>query len=594
MSLQGFHSPAEWAHAAVPDASDLVIETARSGEPTARRGEVWLHSRYNPAEEAVRFIDSASLKKRRPVLVVGAGLGYHIRELSSRGYEVVAVDPSAAVVREAARTVLSGVTALLAGGGPEKITEDPSFKRFAERCPQVLVHPATARLDFKFVAAIETEVVTKALEDARLSVAVVGPMYGGSLPVARSLADGFESLGHQAEFIDNSAAWPVYESILGGIRSKKTAGQLGDLVANALNEWTYARIMQSAPDVVIILAQAPVNATLAPRLRKEGIVTVFWFVENWRHLSYWQAICRDYDMFFHIQPGEFEAKLDAAGCPHHAFVQTGCDPKLHHPVALTDAEKDEFGCDLAFAGAGYFNRIQTFLGLTDYDFKIWGVDWDALELQRLIQRPNQRFDGAMFSRICAGAKINLNLHSSTAHPGVDPDCDAINPRVFDIAACGGFQLCDAAKGIESYFDPETELPLYRTTAELRAKIDYYLARPDERLAIAERARKRALAEHTYAHRAQRMLDLLLPIHGPALVRKGIRVQRTIGEVREDPSTPESLRAFLRTLPGDERFTHTAMNRVLAMPRAPKGYAEELFALMYDVRITAESLISDRF
>lgn len=594
MSLRGFHSPAEWANTAVPDEPDLLIETARSGEPAARRGEVWLHSRYNPAEEAVRLVDSASLKRRRPVLVVGAGLGYHIRELAARGYEVAAVDPSAAVVRAAAQTALSGASVPLAAGDAADIAGTPDFKRFAERCPQVLVHPATARLHQAFVAEMETLLVEKALDDARLSVAVVGPMYGGSLPVARSLADGFDSLGHQAEFIDNSAAWPLYESILGGIRSKKTAGQVGDLVANALNEWTYARIMQSAPDIVIVLAQAPVNATLAPRLRKEDIVTAFWFVENWRHLSYWQAICRDYDMFFHIQPGEFEAKLDAAGCPHHAFVQTGCDPKLHRPVELSDEEKAEFGCDLAFAGAGYFNRIQTFLGLTDYDFKIWGVDWDALELQRLIQRPNQRFDGAMFSRICAGAKINLNLHSSTAHPGVDPDCDAINPRVFDIAACGGFQLCDAAKGVESYFDPETELPLYRNMTELRAKIDHYLARPDERIAVAERARKRALAEHTYAHRAQRMLDLLLPIHGPALVRKGVRVQRTIGDVREDAATPESLRALLRTLPGDERFTHSAMNRLLAMPRAPKGYAEELFALMYDVRITAESLISDRF
>ena len=64
------------------------------------------------------------------------------------------------------------------------------------------------------------------------------------------------------------------------------------------------------------------------------LVTAFWFVENWRHMRYWDQIAPAYDAFFHIQPGEFEAKLDAIGCAHHAFVQTGCDPALHRPVTL--------------------------------------------------------------------------------------------------------------------------------------------------------------------------------------------------------------------------------------------------------------------
>ncbi len=64
---------------------ELVIESARTGDPSARLGSTRLHSAYDPRGEAARFI-AARLKGEAPALIVVAGacLGYLIETLRAR------------------------------------------------------------------------------------------------------------------------------------------------------------------------------------------------------------------------------------------------------------------------------------------------------------------------------------------------------------------------------------------------------------------------------------------------------------------------------------------------------------------------------
>ena len=339
-------------------------------------------------------------------------------------------------------------------------------------------------------------------------------MYGGSMPIAKYLADALTRLGHHSLLIENATGLGLFQHIWLSMNGSPSQPRLINMHASLLEEWTYARMAELKPEICIVLAQAPVSPAFPERLRKLGIVSAYWFVENWRHMTYWRDIAPAYDGFFHVQPGEFERELDLAGCKLHAYVQTGCDPSVHRPVDLSDDERATFACDLSFAGAGYRNRAQLFQGLADYEFKIWGVGWDERVLARHVVSGDQFFSTETYMKIVSGSKINLNLHSSANHEGVDPTCDAVNPRVFEIAAAGGFQLCDPCGNLASLFDLENELPGYRDLGELRVKIDHYLAHPEERNLIARRARKRALAEHTYEHRAAQMLSFISSLKRP--------------------------------------------------------------------------------
>ena len=588
----GMRPAKEWAEelAGAPERAEVLRIEGRGGAPTLQVDKALLHSRYNPEQEAARLVDSAKLETGRPVLAIGLGLGYHALELARRGFEVAALEPDPLVARYAIEGPMRGSDIPLGVGDAGALAADPDFAAFSKRNPQLLVHPPTARLHPDYADAVRGKLAAAALGAQRLNVAVVGPMYGGSLPIARYLADAFRSAGHNARLVDNSIAWALYKNVMDGVEDGTANAQLTAMLTTFLSEWSYARVAEFNPEICIVMAQAPVNQKFPLRLRQNGIVTAFWYVENWRHLPYWKDIAAFYDCFFHIQPGEFERKLDEIGCRHHAFIQTGCDPAKHRPVQLTEAERDEFGCDVSFAGAGYYNRVEFFKGLTDYRFRIWGVDWPARELTRLMPQGEGRFDFETFMKIVAASKINFNLHSSTTHEGVDPKCDAINPRVFEIAAAGGFQVCDPCQGLENHFDFETELPVYRSLKEARALLDYYLAHPEERAAVAKRAQARALKDHTYEARARQMLDFIFERHGARILERGVRVQRTVEEMAIEAGTDTELGQWLTTLPEGLLFTHDAINALLPPADAQSPYPVKLFHYLREVRNFAETML----
>ncbi len=68
---------------------DAELETAKTGEPvmqvsTPDGARIYIHSRYNPAVEASRLIDSYDVEPSDAVFVFGFAFGYHLLELARR------------------------------------------------------------------------------------------------------------------------------------------------------------------------------------------------------------------------------------------------------------------------------------------------------------------------------------------------------------------------------------------------------------------------------------------------------------------------------------------------------------------------------
>jgi spore maturation protein CgeB len=79
-------------------------------------------------------------------------------------------------------------------------------------------------------------------------------------------------------------------------------------------------------------------------------------------------------------------------------------------------------------------------------------------------------------------------------------------RLFEAAACGTPIISDRWPGLDELFEPGKEILLAEDSAQaLRYLCDLYEV---ERRAIGLRARERVLAEHTAAHRAAQLADLL--------------------------------------------------------------------------------------
>ena len=341
-----------------------------------------------------------------------------------------------------------------------------------------------------------------------LRVLVVLPMYGGSLPVGRYCAQALRDLGHTVEIFDA----PAFHGAFSAVRGLRITGERLEQLENAflqlISQAVQAKAEQFAPDLVLALAQAPLTRQTLKRLERQGMVTAMWFVEDYKLFTYWRAFAPWYGIFAVIQKEPLLSELAAAGQPNALYLPLAALPDFHAPRDPDPAEQRKYGAKLSFLGAGYPNRRAAFRQLRHLDFKIWGSDWEGDDsLAAHVQQKGARISPEEALRIYSASRINLNLHSSVQARELVPPGDFVNPRTFELAACGAFQLVDRRDLMPELF-ADDELACFSTMQELLEKIDYFLAHPEERAAFAERGRQRVLRDHTYHQRMERLIGFI--------------------------------------------------------------------------------------
>lgn len=188
------------------------------------------------------------------------------------------------------------------------------------------------------------------------------------------------------------------------------------------------------------------------------------------------------------------------------YLPLAAHPDFHKPEKLNSIDTRKYGGDVSFMGAGYPNRRLAFRKLIHHGLKIWGSEWDGDHvLEPYVQLDGRRVSSDECVKIFNGTKINLNLHSSINADELVSGGDFINPRTFELAACGAFQLVDKRTLMPEAFD-EGELAHFESLEDLDRKIGHFLAHPEERESYVEKARARVLKDHTYEVRMHSLID----------------------------------------------------------------------------------------
>jgi glycosyltransferase involved in cell wall biosynthesis len=179
------------------------------------------------------------------------------------------------------------------------------------------------------------------------------------------------------------------------------------------------------------------------------------------------------------------------------------DPELFAPQPV---EKEH---DVLFYGYGdKFRRewMRELVGepsrrLPDADFVLGGEDFrgDVGAARALGPIPYN-----VFPRAISAARINLNV-TRRSHATV-PGSSTVRP--FELAACAAAIVSNPHAGIERWFEPGRELLVVEDADEATAAYRDLLGDPAQAEELGRRARERVLDEHTYAHRARQLLDLL--------------------------------------------------------------------------------------
>jgi hypothetical protein len=205
-------------------------------------------------------------------------------------------------------------------------------------------------------------------------------------------------------------------------------------------------------------------------------------------------------------------RMEVAGLLGERFqgvLDFACLPSVHRPlgrpragrgfcfIGNRDSKRDPYLRRLCLAGA---------------DIRVYGNYFPLHPLCWRFPgrfRPSVAVDGmaSIYDRHLA----SINIHARVVKGGT-------NMRTFECAGYGIPQIVERLPGLESLFSPGEDLLTFATPDELLGQMARLAA--DSKLArsLAVSAARRVLAEHTYFHRAKRLLDDFVDIPAQAVER----------------------------------------------------------------------------
>jgi spore maturation protein CgeB len=274
-------------------------------------------------------------------------------------------------------------------------------------------------------------------------------------------------------------------------------------------------VEREKPDAVVVFTVPMAHFRGIPTALRErfGIPVVFYDGDVPMILPEFGGMDTGFNYYHGADPSEYDLVLSNSegglprllelGARRAEAVLWGADPSFFAPQPV---EKE---LDVFFYGYGDKFRQEWTAALVgepsraapEIDFALGGRDFRG-------DTGNARLLGDIpfnvFARAISSARINLNA-TRRSHATV-PGSSTCRP--FELAAAGAAIVSSPHEGIERWFEPGEELILVEDADQALAAYRALLGDPGQAEAMGARARERVLDEHTYAHRARRVLDLI--------------------------------------------------------------------------------------
>jgi len=186
------------------------------------------------------------------------------------------------------------------------------------------------------------------------------------------------------------------------------------------------------------------------------------------------------------------------------FLPHGYDAEIHQPRELDEKDLAKYGHDVGVV-ATYTSQKEEILDRLvslrpDIDLQIWGNQWTernrSARLSKFIR--GAPLNGTSYAKALRAFRISLGIMSGVVQGASQGD--ETTTRTYEIPACGGFMLHERNDEVLELFEEGKEIACFGSPEELAEKIDYYLARPEERDAIAAAGHARCVPAYSYDNR----------------------------------------------------------------------------------------------
>ncbi len=213
-----------------------------------------------------------------------------------------------------------------------------------------------------------------------------------------------------------------------------------DMVVDLANQALVVQCLDFAATHILILALSPITRFTVDLLRRQDIVTVHWFFEDFREAKYWQDVLPAYRHFLGIQRGPLETACLAAGT-RYQYLPTAF---LLPPRAQVRSwiERPD---GVAFIGFPSKYRVEVLEAILKegLPLKVAGAGWEKYRGPLEACLTGQGWFGPEEAYKLLGAS-RIGLHLPSEDPRADRDNCHVSPRIFDILAAGCLLLTEAA------------------------------------------------------------------------------------------------------------------------------------------------------
>lgn len=276
------------------------------------------------------------------------------------------------------------------------------------------------------------------------------------------------------------------------------------------------RILKAEPDVdAVLLLSVPPNhfRGVAGDLRTEtGRPVIFYDGDVPASLPRYQGFASGFRIYHGADLSEFDAVIGNSIGGAKALLDLGArrvhtlhfaaDPEVYAPMAVRQA------IDVFFYGHTLEYR-------RDWAEAMLAVPSDAMPSNRFAMRgvglgairhveEIPYLDFKDLPGCIARSRINLVI-ARRPHASV---YGSSTMRPFELAMMGACMVSNPILGVEEWFEPGRELIVVHSAEEAIDRYRFLLSHDSDRVALGASARKRALAEHTYRHRATHLVHIL--------------------------------------------------------------------------------------
>jgi spore maturation protein CgeB len=350
---------------------------------------------------------------------------------------------------------------------------------------------------------------------ANVKLLVVHPGASSSThDVFVGLTHALESQGHEVvpylldKRIDSMQAWLTYQwKRAGKPEPKPTVADTLYLAGTPIFE----RALRTLPDWVIVISAMYVHPDILIMLKRLGVPVAYVFTESPYDLDQELKVAQYAHVVFTNERTCVDAFRDVQ--PHSYYLPHAYDPERHYPINLISGEVPAH--DVVFVGTGFQERIDL-LGAVDWTgidlglYGSWNLVGSRSRLRKYIKSREPIPNGTAQQLYCR-ARIGLNLYRTSKGWGRDTDkidhAESLNPRAYELAACGVFQVSDSRSEVREIFG--TSVETFGSRAEFKHLIRSYLkpVYDDARHAMA-RMSKASVQPHTFDNRAAFLTETL--------------------------------------------------------------------------------------